>query len=97
MEGIPNGTAGGEVEILSVITDPFVDLIVQLDKEVLDCWALDCPEAGNLTLLKEDCSSTPEPDKFGSTIAPDFVECKVILCKNLKMQNPNPKYCLINV
>merc|ERR1719452_473098 len=30
---------GGSVKILTVITDPFTNLIVELDEEVMNCWA----------------------------------------------------------
>jgi len=34
------GSGGGSVAILTRITNPFTDLIVQLDEQVMNCWAV---------------------------------------------------------
>ncbi|CAG0901297.1 unnamed protein product [Darwinula stevensoni] len=49
------GGRDAEVELLSVITDPFVDRIVQIDSKVLTGWAENKPEYDNASLLKH-CS-----------------------------------------
>ena len=59
MAGIkPDENAGGEVEILGKITKPFVNLIVQLDKKVLECWSEPgCTKYENSSLIKSNCAS----------------------------------------
>ncbi|CAG7833929.1 unnamed protein product [Allacma fusca] len=59
MSGIRRETAsGGEIQILTVITKPFVNLIVQLDKKVLECWSKPgCETYENASLIKS-CSKT---------------------------------------
>ena len=43
---------------MSVITNPFVDLIVQLNDTVLECWATpNCTDADGASLIKEFCST----------------------------------------
>jgi hypothetical protein len=56
MDKLVDGQAGsGEVEILSVITKPFVNLIVQLDKDVLECWSqTNCTRLDD-SLIKDQC------------------------------------------
>lgn len=58
MDGLvsENSTSGGEVEILTVITKPTVNLIAQLDSSVLECYSLPNCTTNN-TLLKRDCSA----------------------------------------
>ncbi len=52
----PNSTTGGEIQLLGAITKPFVDLIVQLDKKVLECWAsIACNSSDDASLMKEFC------------------------------------------
>jgi len=34
------GKSGASVKILTVITDPFTNLIVQLDEEIMNCWSI---------------------------------------------------------
>ncbi|CAG0899938.1 unnamed protein product [Darwinula stevensoni] len=46
------GTQDAEVQLLSAITDPFVDRIVQIDKNVLNGWAENDPYYNNASLLK---------------------------------------------
>lgn len=56
---IPDSQTGGEIQVLSVITNPFVDLIVQLNDTVLECWATpNCTDADDASLIKEYCSSS---------------------------------------
>ncbi|XP_021943234.1 sodium-dependent phosphate transport protein 2B isoform X2 [Folsomia candida] len=51
-----NSSGGGEIELLGKITKPFVNLIVQIDKEVLECWAKpDCTKHENSSLIKDLC------------------------------------------
>lgn len=59
MSGIKQGeNSGGEVEILGKITKPFVNLIVQLDKKVLECWSEPgCTKYENSSLIKSNCAS----------------------------------------
>jgi len=55
---IPDSQGGGEIQILSVITNPFVDLIVQLNDTVLECWATpNCTDADDASLIKEFCKT----------------------------------------
>lgn len=55
---IPDSQSGGEIQLLSVLTNPFVDLIVQLNDTVLDCWANpNCTEADDASLIKEWCGA----------------------------------------
>ncbi|ODM87561.1 Sodium-dependent phosphate transport protein 2B [Orchesella cincta] len=55
---IPDSQSGGEIQILSVITNPFVDLIVQLNDTVLECWATpNCTDADDASLIKEYCKT----------------------------------------
>lgn len=55
---IPDSQSGGEIQVLSVITRPFVDLIVQLNDTVLECWATpNCTDADGASLIKEFCST----------------------------------------
>ncbi|KAK2717516.1 sodium-dependent phosphate transport protein 2B-like [Artemia franciscana] len=58
--------AGGEIEILKVITGPAVDLIVQLNKTVLDKWALGEWQDVN-SLLKTVCG--PKNNTYKCTIS----------------------------
>lgn len=55
---IPDSQSGGEIQLLSVLTNPFVDLIVQLNDTVLDCWANpNCTEADDASLIREWCGA----------------------------------------
>lgn len=47
-----------QVELLSKLTKPFTKKIVQLDKSVLEGWALNDPEYANATLLRRYCKSS---------------------------------------
>jgi len=54
---VPDSENGGEVKLLSVLTEPFVNLIVQLDESVLDCWSNpNCTDKVDASLIKENCS-----------------------------------------
>ncbi|CAL8126774.1 unnamed protein product [Orchesella dallaii] len=54
-----NSTSGGEIEILGVITKPFVNLIVQIDKKVLECWSnINCTDHDNSSLIKANCAKS---------------------------------------
>lgn len=56
---IPDSQSGGEVQVLSVITKPFVDLIVQLNDTVLECWATpNCTDADDASLIKTYCGTS---------------------------------------
>ncbi|XP_065584019.1 sodium-dependent phosphate transport protein 2A-like, partial [Artemia franciscana] len=57
--------AGGEIEILKVITGPAVDLIVQLNKTVLDKWALG--EWQDVNSLLKTCG--PKNNTYKCTIS----------------------------
>ena len=52
-DGLVGTDSSSDVKILEYITEPFTDLIVQIDSSVLDQWALG--ECQNCTLLKEYC------------------------------------------
>jgi len=47
-----------KVELLSKLTKPFTKRIVQLDKSVLNGWALNDPSYQNATLLRRFCQSS---------------------------------------
>ena len=93
--GNRNRTDVKEPEILTVITKPLTNLILQIDKKVLDEAAV---YAGNGTfnksVLKHDC---PLKDGDGNTIKPvTIVPCKfglgfVLLYKQLVLSS----YCAI--
>ncbi|XP_035715121.1 sodium-dependent phosphate transport protein 2A isoform X2 [Folsomia candida] len=56
---VPDPEAMGEVKLLSALTEPFVNLIVQLDESVLDCWSNpNCTDRINDSLIKQKCSTT---------------------------------------
>ncbi|KAF2358008.1 Sodium-dependent phosphate transport protein [Trinorchestia longiramus] len=57
-----------KVELLSKITKPFTKRIVQLDKKVLEGWALNDPSYHNATLLRRYCES-------GDTNVTEMVTC----------------------
>ncbi|CAG7816317.1 unnamed protein product [Allacma fusca] len=64
-----NSTSGGEVEILTVITKPLVNLIVQLDKKVLECWAKpDCTKFDNSSLMKDLCPAKKSIFMYGVNV-----------------------------
>lgn len=51
--------SGGEIQLLSVLTTPFINLIIQLDESVLECWSNpNCTEGYNSSLIKEYCKTT---------------------------------------
>ncbi|CAL8121936.1 unnamed protein product [Orchesella dallaii] len=55
---ISDSQSGSDIQILSVITNPFVDLIVQLNDTVLECWATpNCTDADDASLIKEFCKT----------------------------------------
>lgn len=55
---VPDSDAMGEVKLLSALTEPFVNLIIQLDESVLDCWAsLNCTDRADDSLIKQKCST----------------------------------------
>lgn len=53
---VTNSSGGGEVELLGKITKPFVNLIVQIDKSVLECWSAPVCDKLNASLIKEYCT-----------------------------------------
>jgi hypothetical protein len=56
---VPDSESGGEIRLLSVLTEPFINLIVQLDESVLDCWSNpNCTDKLDASLIKENCSSS---------------------------------------
>ncbi len=61
---IADGLAGGgsgEVDIIKIITEPFVDLIIQINGTVLDEWAVgNCHDC---ELQKRHCPEFDSPDK----------------------------------
>lgn len=60
MDGLvgETGSGGGEIQLLGAITKPFVDLIVQLDKKVLECWSKpNCNGSDDASLQKQKCGS----------------------------------------
>lgn len=69
-----NSTSGGEVEILGVITKPFVNLIVQIDKNVLECWSQEnCTTHDNSSLIKENCAKSPKSAKRYRYELPEYL------------------------
>ncbi|KAK7076326.1 hypothetical protein SK128_007083 [Halocaridina rubra] len=92
-KSISTGGKGGEVEILKVITEPFTKLVIQLDKEVLQDWAVgNGPLANETSLIKRYCkyegcgyytstelSTSPETIRELTTTVelPTTTECKV--------------------
>ena len=64
MRGItPDSNSGGEIELLGVITKPFVNMIVQLDKAVLNCWSEPgCETHDNSSLIKLYCKPKTSKD-----------------------------------
>jgi len=52
------GGKGGSVAILTVITDPFTNLIVQLDEQVMNCWSLQRWDEVK-SILKRYCKFVP--------------------------------------
>ncbi len=55
---MPEEQCGGQIQLLSVITKPFVNLIVQLDKDVLECWSTpNCTSADGKSLILEYCGN----------------------------------------
>jgi len=68
---VDGSSGGGEVQVLSVITKPLVDRIVQIDKEVLECWSKgdNCTDADDLKLIKQYCSDKKKKSAAGSLMA----------------------------
>ncbi|CAG7733910.1 unnamed protein product [Allacma fusca] len=58
MKGLmPDKQSGGDFQLLSIITKPFVNLIVQLDRNVLECWSSpNCTQLENSSLIREYCN-----------------------------------------
>lgn len=51
---------GGEVKILKYITEPFTNLVVQLDKDVLTHWSVGGCKMNSTTLIKTSCAKKSE-------------------------------------
>lgn len=68
-----------KVEILSRITKPFTNRIVQLDKKVLTGWTMNDPAYENATLLRRVCPQTSS----GNT-------SELVTCSNLAAHLPFP-------
>ncbi|ROT60911.1 sodium-dependent phosphate transporter [Penaeus vannamei] len=68
-----------KVEILSRITKPFTNRIVQLDKKVLTGWTMNDPAYENATLLRRLCPQTSS----GNT-------SELVTCSNLAAHLPFP-------
>ncbi|CAG0896339.1 unnamed protein product [Darwinula stevensoni] len=77
------GGRDAEVELLSVITDPFVDRIVQIDSKVLTGWAENKPEYNNASLLKH-CSGH---DSDSCLFPFSYDSCAGGLCTYVKEMN----------
>ena len=56
---MPDTQAGGDFQLLSVLTNPLVDRIVQLDPAVIECWSNPVCNSSllNASLIREYCSS----------------------------------------
>ena len=65
------GASASEIELLTVITDPFTQLIIQLNTTVLDEWALGNENFSDASLVKINCAAQP---------ATDTQDCKFIYC-----------------
>jgi len=65
------GSKGGSVEILTVITDPFTNLIVQLDEEVMNCWSVKHWDDLK-SILKRFCKYTPYTPAASTTMSPNI-------------------------
>ncbi|CAG0896341.1 unnamed protein product [Darwinula stevensoni] len=74
------GGRDAEVALLSVITDPFVDWIIQIDSKVLTGWAESKPEYDNPSLLKH-CS---EHDSDSCLFPFSYDSCTGGLCTYVK-------------
>ena len=55
---MPDKQSGGNFQLLSVLTKPFVNLIIQLDRNVLECWSSpNCTHLENASLIREYCDN----------------------------------------
>ena len=56
---MPDTQSGGEFQLLSVLTNPLVDRIVQLDPAVIECWSNPVCNSSllNASLLREYCDT----------------------------------------
>ena len=55
---VSDSSSAGEIQLLSALTNPFVNLIVQLDFSVLDCWSTPgCISPDDATLVRRYCNS----------------------------------------
>ncbi|KAB7507126.1 Sodium-dependent phosphate transport protein 2A [Armadillidium nasatum] len=61
---------GAEFELLSALTNPFVDLIIQLDSTILRCWGMDLMQSED-SMIKKYCKTI---DTLGvaTTLAPTY-------------------------
>lgn len=60
---VPDSESGGEVKLLSALTEPFVNLIVQLDETVLDCWSdVNCTDAKDSLIMQKCRTSSAKLD-----------------------------------
>ena len=86
---MPDTQAGGEFQLLSVLTNPLVDRIVQLDPEVIECWSNPACNSNllNASLLREYCGvsnsitiefTQTRLDTMGRMIAPIARGSKVV-------------------
>ncbi|XP_057371629.1 sodium-dependent phosphate transport protein 2B-like [Daphnia carinata] len=61
VNGVNTSSGEGEIKILTVVTDPFVDLIIQLDSKVLKGWANDDPRYENASLIQQCGGNVTDP------------------------------------
>ncbi|KAF2352166.1 Sodium-dependent phosphate transport protein [Trinorchestia longiramus] len=54
VEPIAESSSGAEVKILKVITEPFTDIIIQLDTTIMNCWSLG-EWLDKTSIIKEFC------------------------------------------
>ncbi|XP_018015436.1 sodium-dependent phosphate transport protein 2B [Hyalella azteca] len=66
-----------KIELLSKLTKPFTKRIIQLDKSVLEGWALNDPAYNNATLLRRYCSSVVDANTT-----------EVVTCNHIAAQIP---------
>ncbi|OQV17583.1 Sodium-dependent phosphate transport protein 2B [Hypsibius exemplaris] len=59
----PQRNEGGNVELLTAITKPLTQLIIQLDSKVIEDIAKNDPTAMNRTMIKESCHTKANPNK----------------------------------
>ncbi|ELU11624.1 hypothetical protein CAPTEDRAFT_125820, partial [Capitella teleta] len=88
-------TGGDDQKFLKVITEPLTNLIVQVDKKVLDEIAAGKPGSENKSLLKEWC----EYEVYNVTTKPDITSkdsspCSPLLCLQQLMEPNNVRLIL---